>query len=132
VPVGDTVALTASGRLVSFNRAIAATVHAAAYSNTFAGTTATTLFNLEGASDVLTQQVPPNDGTLVNVGAFGVDISGLALAALRPSGSGPYLLNSVALTTGAATLYRNTSGDATLSQIGGASGPALRDLAVGF
>jgi hypothetical protein len=119
-------------------------VHAAAYSNTFAGTTATTLFNLEGASDVLTQQVPPNDGTLVNVGAFGVDISGLAgfdiggganglaLAALRPSGSGPYLLYSVALTTGAATLYRNTSGDATLSQIGGASGPALRDLAVRF
>ena len=137
----DTGATTTDGAI---NRAIAATVHAAAYSNTFVGTTATTLFNLEGASDVLTQQVPPNDGTLVNVGAFGVDISGLAgfdiggganglaLAALRPSGSGPYLLYSVALTTGAATLYRNTSGDATLSQIGGASGPALRDLAIRF
>jgi hypothetical protein len=119
-------------------------VLAAAYNNSFDGTTATTLFNLDAASDVLTQQVPPNDGTLTNVGALGVDIAGmagfdiaggangLALAALRSGASGPFTLYSVSLTTGAATLYRNTTGDAALSQIGGANGPALIDIAIRF
>ena len=119
-------------------------VLASAYTNSFDGTTSTMLFNLDAASDVLTLQAPPNDGTLANVGALGLDISGmagfdiaggangLALAALRSGASGPFTLYSVSLTTGAATLYRNTSGNAALNQIGGANGPALLDIAIRF
>jgi hypothetical protein len=140
--VPDTGLTTTDGTI---NRAgVAPMVLAAAYSNSFDGTTSTTLFNLDAASDVLTQQAPPNDGTLGNIGALGIDISGmagfdiaggangLALAALRSGASGPYTLYSVSLTTGAATLYRNTSGNAALNQIGGASGPALLDIAIWF
>jgi hypothetical protein len=129
----------------TINRAgTAPMVLAAAYTNSFDGTTSTMLFNLDATSDVLTLQAPPNDGTLANVGALNVDISGtaafdiaggangLALAALRSGASGPFTLYSVSLTTGAATLYRNTSGNAALNQIGGASGPALIDIAIRF
>ena len=69
-------------------------------------------------------------------GMAGFDIAGgangLALAALRSGASGPFTLYSVSLTTGAATLYRNTSGNAALNQIGGANGPALLDIAIRF
>lgn len=123
---------------------VAPSVSAAAYINSFAGTTATALFDLDAASDVLAQQTPPNNGTLVDIGALGIDITatagfdiagggnGLVLAALRAGASGPFTLYTVSLATGAATLYRNTSGDAALSLIGGASGPALIDLAIKF
>ena len=126
------------------NRAgVLPSVLASAYTNSFAGTTSTVLYNLEANSDVLTRQDPPNAGTLVNIGALGLDLSGMAgldiagganglvLAALRTTASGPYALYSVSLSTGAAGLYRNT-GDAALSRIGGATGPALRDLAIRF
>jgi hypothetical protein len=138
----DTGATTTDGDI---NRVgVAPSVSAAAYSNSFAGTTTTALFDLDAASDVLAQQNPPNNGTLVDVGALGVDITGstgfdiagggngLVLAALRAGANGPFTLYTVSLTTGAATLYRNTSGDATLSLIGGASGPALIDLAIRY
>ncbi len=126
------------------NRApVAPTVLASAYANSFAGTTTTVLFNLEANSDVLTRQDPPNNGTLVDIGALGLDLNGmagfdiaggangLALAALRTTASGPYSLYSVSLTTGALSLYRNT-GDPLLSRIGGDAGPALRDIAIRF
>ena len=123
----------------------AASVVASAYTNSFAGTTATMLHNLEQNSDVLTLQNPPNDGALTNIGALGLDITGTAgfdigggdngliLAALRTGTSGPFSLYTVSLTTGAATLYRNTSGNAAPSLIGGATGPAnLIDIAIRF
>ncbi|OZI10140.1 hypothetical protein BWI93_00215 [Siphonobacter sp. BAB-5385] len=52
------------------------TVTASAYTNNYAGTTATTLFNIDTNTDQLTRQVPPNDGTQVAVGATGVDATG--------------------------------------------------------
>ncbi len=137
----DTGATTTDGAI---NRAAPATVVAGAYSNSFAGTTATDLFDLEGNANVLARQVPPNDGTLVNVGALGVPLNGqgavdiaggangLVLAALRPVATGPFNLYTISLTTGAATLYGNTSGNAALSQIGGAGGPVVRDIAIRF
>jgi hypothetical protein len=140
--VPDTGLTTTDGTI---NRAgVAPMLLASAYSNSFDGAPSTTLFNLDAASDVLTQQAPPNDGTLANLGALGLDISGmagfdiaggangLALAALRSGASGPFTLYSVSLTTGATTLYRNTSGNAALNQIGGTNGPALLDIAIRF
>lgn len=119
-----------------------ASLLAAAYTNNFAGTTATALYDIDGLTDVLALQSPPNDGTLVNVGPIGVDVTGFAgldiaggenglvLAALRTGTSGPFVLRSILLSTGASSLYMNTSGNAALSQIGGANGPELRDIAI--
>jgi hypothetical protein len=110
----DTGATTTDGAI---NRAGAApVVTAAAYSNSFAGTTATMLFDIDTASASLALQNPPNDGTLVNVGLLGVaaagdvgfDIAGgangLALAALRTAATGPSSLYRIDLATGAAVL----------------------------
>ncbi|PHV22443.1 DNA polymerase I [Janthinobacterium sp. BJB446] len=110
----DTGATTTDGAI---NRAGATpAVTAAAYSNSFAGTTATMLFDIDTASASLALQNPPNDGTLVNVGLLGVaaagdvgfDIAGgangLALAALRTAATGPSSLYRIDLATGAAVL----------------------------
>jgi hypothetical protein len=123
---------------------VAPTVLASTYTNSFAAPGSTALYNLEANSDVLTQQNPPNNGTLVDIGPLGVNIAGsaafdiaggangLVLAALRTGSSGPFTLYGVSLSTGAATLYRNTSGDANLSLIGGSAGPDLLDIAIRF
>jgi hypothetical protein len=47
---------------------------AAAYTNNFAGTTATTLFVIDPSTDKLYTQVPPNNGTLLEVGALGANV----------------------------------------------------------
>lgn len=137
----DTAATTTDGVI---NRTTPATVVAGAYTNSFSGTTATDLFDLESNNSVLTRQSPPNDGTLTNVGPLGVTLNGqaaidiaggangLVLAALRSGATSPFSLYTVSLSTGAATLYANTSGNASLSFIGGASGPVVRDIAIRY
>lgn len=138
----DTGATTTDGAI---NRAgVPPVVAGGAYGNSFAGARSTVLYDLDAASAVLAQQVPPNDGTLVNVGALAVPFSGaasmdiaggangLVLAALRTGAAGPYTLYTVSLTTGAATLFRNTTGDATRSLIGGSAGPSVLDIAIRF
>ncbi len=134
----DTGAVITDGTI---NRSgTAPSVLAAAYTNSFAGPASTVLYDLEGNSDVLARQDPPNNGTLVDVGSIGFDLgssaafdiaggsNGLALAALRASGSSALSLYGVSLTTGVATPVR--TGDPALSLIGGASGPALIDIAI--
>ena len=86
-------------------------VDAAAYTNNFAGATATTLYDIDFAADKLYIQNPPNNGTLVEVGPLGVNVnaangfdiggtSATAYAVLTTaSGHGFYSIN---LTTGAA------------------------------
>lgn len=49
-------------------------VTAAAYTNNFAGSTMTTLFDIDVTTDKLYSQVPPNDGTLVEVGSLGISV----------------------------------------------------------
>ncbi|MBL0357325.1 MAG: DUF4394 domain-containing protein [Chitinophagaceae bacterium] len=87
-------------------------VSAAAYSNNFAGATTTVLYDIDCALDKLYTQVPPNNGTLVEVGSLGVNIesangfdigsaSGIAYAVFTVGGNRGIF--SVNLTTGAAT-----------------------------
>jgi len=82
----------------------------AAYTNSFAGATSTTLYTLDSSTDGLYIQNPPNNGTENLVGALGVDTSdlvgfditanGRGFAALQSGGvSGLYGVN---LTSGAA------------------------------
>jgi hypothetical protein len=87
-------------------------VTAAAYTNNFAGATATVLYDIDSNTDMLYRQDPPNAGTLVSVGALGVNTtgvngfdiggsSGTGFAVLTVgTGASVYTLN---LTTGAAT-----------------------------
>jgi hypothetical protein len=138
----DSGATTTDGVI---NRGTApAVVVAGAYTNSFAGTTATDLLDLEANSNVLARQTPPNDGTLVNVGTLGVALNGqaavdiaggangLVLTALRAGTTGAFSLYTISLTTGAATLFGNTSGNAGLSLIGGDAGPVVRDIAIRY
>ena len=115
-------------------------VAGAAYTNSFAGATATTLFTINNSRDDLATQTPPNSGTQVPVGPLGVaisevqgmDIAGstnqLVLGALSLNGAaGPHSLYNISLTTGAAVLRPATTGTA---EIGGAAGLPLVDIAI--
>jgi len=94
------------------NSAANPSVVAAAFTNSFAGASTTTLFGIDSGLDILVTQSPPNDGTLNTVGALGVNTSSIAgfdieatinvaYAALEVGGSsGLYLIN---LSTGSAT-----------------------------
>ncbi len=107
-------------------------VTASAYTNNFAGTATTTLYNIEttAGNAMLYIQNPPNNGTLVPVGSLGIqaesangfDIGGMsnmAYALLRSGGT--TRVYSINLTTGAAT------GGATLS-----GNPVVRGMALGL
>jgi hypothetical protein len=132
----DTGATTTDGAI---NRAGALpVVTGAAYTNSYAGTTATSLYDIDLTSASLALQNPPNDGTLVNVGALGVAVAGdvgfdiaggangLALAALRTTATGPSSLYRIDLTTGAAVLL---TGTAATSAVGGGT-VGLTDIAI--
>jgi hypothetical protein len=50
-------------------------VSAAAYTNSFAGATTTSLYVIDAGTDKLYIQTPPNNGTLVEVGSLGINIT---------------------------------------------------------
>ena len=87
-------------------------ITASAYTNNFAGASSTVLFNIDNATDKLYKQDPPNNGTLVEVGALGINVEtvggfdissrgGMTYAALKVGDkSSIYTIN---LTTGTAT-----------------------------
>ena len=100
----------------------------AAYTNSFAGATTTTLYGIDSNLDILTIQNPPNNGTLNTIGPMGFDTSGLvgfdiatadtAFASLSVSGLvGLFTIN---LATGAATPVGSIGTGAT----------AIRDIAI--
>jgi len=88
-------------------------VTASAYINNFAGTTTTTLYNIDSGNDSLFIQNPPNNGTQVLVGALGIDLgsvngfdvgtNGAALAVVQLTGDTASKLFSINLQTGAAS-----------------------------
>ncbi|HEX8350137.1 MAG TPA: DUF4394 domain-containing protein [Hymenobacter sp.] len=94
-------------------------VTAAAYTNSFAGTTSTTLYDIDSNTDKLYIQNPPNNGTLVEVGNLGVNVeaangfdiggtSGMAYGVFT-SGTAASLYR-IDLNTGAATRLTNFLG----------------------
>ena len=87
----------------------------AAYTNNFAGSTTTTLYDIDSGADALFTQSPPNAGTLNLVGALGVDTgelvgfdisgqTGFAYASLTAPTGAASQFYSINLGTGAATL----------------------------
>jgi len=109
----DTGLVTTDGAL----NGATSSIQASGYTNNFAGTATTTLFGINGATDSLYTQNPPNDGTQVLVGALGVDTGNtIGLDVLTTGGgatntayaglivAGVTNLYTINLTTGAATL----------------------------
>ena len=86
-------------------------VVAGAYTNSWKGTQATTLFNIDAATGSLVTQAPPNDGILNTVGSLGMVINGpvaFNIVASQPDKNDAWLatggsLYSVDLKTGKAT-----------------------------
>lgn len=86
----------------------------AAYTNNFAGTTSTTLYDIDSNLDILVRQFPPNAGALSTVGRLGVNTTAevgfdiapnnVALAALQISGTTRSTLYAIDLTTGSAAV----------------------------
>ncbi len=103
---------------------------ASGYTNSFAGTATTTLYNIDSNLGILTTQNPPNNGTQNTIGSLGVATTGeagldihpgnnVALAALQTPGAMGSALYTVNLMTGAASV---------IGPIGG--GAVIRDIAI--
>jgi hypothetical protein len=102
-------------------------VVAAAYTNNFAGTPGTTLYDIDSNSDLLLIQNPPNLGTLSAIGPINVNTTGLtgfdiapngiAFASLMPEGASKSNLYTVNLLTGAATLIGTIAADETIRDV---------------
>ena len=103
----------------NINGATGAAISGVAYTNSFAGAAATTLFDVDPGTQKLYKQIPPNNGTLVEVGNLGVMATGeagfdiawdnsIALASLTVGGQpGLYKIDTA---TGAATSLGNFAG----------------------
>jgi hypothetical protein len=101
-------------------------VIAGAYTNSFQGTKATTLYNIDAATGTLVTQAPPNDGILNSVGPLGIAINGAIgfnIVSSGPDQNEAWLvaggaLYSVDLKTGKATMAGKIAGlKGTLSDI---------------
>jgi hypothetical protein len=107
----------------------------AAYANSFAGATGTTLYDIDSASDSLLIQNPPNNGTTVSVGALGVDVTGVAgfdIVSTRSASGAVTNQGFAALTAGGTTaLYTVDLVSGAATSLGGiAAGAAgIRGLA---
>jgi hypothetical protein len=100
----------------------------AAYTNNYAGATATTLYVIDSSTDSLLILNPPANGTLTTVGPLGVNTSGLvgfdiapptnkAYAAMTQPASSASSLYQLNLTTGAASLVGTIGGGVTVRGI---------------
>ncbi|MBC7616902.1 MAG: DUF4394 domain-containing protein [Pedobacter sp.] len=89
-----------------------AAISGAAYTNNFAGATTTVLYDIDTMTDRLYKQDPPNNGTLVDVGALGINVentNGFDIGGTSGTAYGIFTvgttqrLYTVNLTTGATT-----------------------------
>jgi hypothetical protein len=93
-------------------------VVAGAYSNSWKGTKATTLYNIDATTGALVSQAPPNDGVLNTIGVLGMTINGPVAFNIVASGedkNDAWLANggalfSVDLKTGKATMVGKFQG----------------------
>jgi hypothetical protein len=107
-----------------------------AYTNSFAGATTTTLYDLEAGNDVLTTQLPPNNGTLNTIGPVGFDLAtsgGFTGFDISGASGTAYLAgNNLAGGLATNTLYQVNLASGAASLLGPVSGVNgnFRDLAV--
>lgn len=87
---------------------LGAMLSAAAYTNNFAGTTSTTLFVIDHNTDKLYQQNPPNNGTLVETGSLGINITNANGFDIGSMSQKAYLMASVGSSTKIYTINTST------------------------
>ena len=112
------------------NAAAVPSVVASAYTNSFAGSTTTTLYDIDSSLDILAIQNPPNNGVLNTVGSLGVNASnnvGFDIFFFNNQG-----FASIQLATGAATgFYGINLASGAASLIGGiGNGLVVTDIAI--
>lgn len=107
-----------------------------AYTNSFAGATTTTLYDLDAGNDALLTQNPPNNGTLNTIGSVGFDLassSGFTGFDISGATGIAYLVgNNLTGGLSANTLYTVNLGTGAASAAGPVSGVSgsFRDIAV--
>lgn len=77
-PVTGTIAATdmdLAYAVGDVNAAASAAIGACAYTNSYIGSTVTTLYNYDMSLNILTTQIPPNNGTLNTVGVSGIVVN---------------------------------------------------------
>ena len=117
------------------NASVNPSIGAVAYTNSFIGATSTTLFNYDDSLNVITTQIPPNNGTLNTIGSSGITVNlgdastdldifydpasgtNRALLAANTGTQTADNLYSVNLTTGAAALIGPIGINAAVSDI---------------
>lgn len=103
-------------------------VTAAAYTNSYPGVTATTLYDIDSQSNFLYKQMPPNDGVLVEPKILGLDVdSAIGFDIGNVSGTG-YAIFTVAGVPGIYTVNIST-GEVSLKFPYSSS---IKGLALGF
>lgn len=109
------------------NAANDAGVVGAGYTNSVAGATTTTLYDLDATNDRLVTQNPPNNGTLNTVGPLGVDIQNGSDLDITPAGGTAF----AALTVGGVpALYRVNLASGAATSLGALSPATTEDLAL--
>lgn len=100
----------------AINGGMSPSIESVAYTNNVAGASTTTLYDIDSKSDKLYKQDPPNNGTLVEVGALGIDITASAGFDINPAGDvaltavqvgGKWELHQVDIVTGKLTKIGN-------------------------
>ncbi|WP_144283854.1 DUF4394 domain-containing protein [Chryseobacterium echinoideorum] len=101
---------------------------AAAYTNNFAGATSTMLFVIDTNTDKLYLQDPPNNGTLVERGALGINIDGASGFDIGSMSQKAYLVATVGTSTNIYTINTTTGAATSLSSYPN----AVRGFAIGL
>lgn len=105
------------------------TIGASAYTNSFAGATTTTLYNIDFFRDRLTIQNPPNDGTQTAVGQLGVDTTGDVSLDIAPGNNTALASLTVGSSSALYSVNLSTGSASSIGPIGG--GVAIRGIAIG-
>jgi hypothetical protein len=101
-----------------------------AYINNFAGSVATTMYDVDADLDILVMQNPPNNGTLNTIGPLGVDVTGVAGFDFTEADKAAYAIFKRASGV-ASEIYRVNLVTGTATLLGAVnSADIIRDLAI--
>jgi hypothetical protein len=89
----DTGMIVATDGALKYEDGSAPNIIASAYTNSFAGSTSTVLYNIDATKKAVVTQMPPNDGNLVNMKPLvNMDFSGIAGFDISPVTNRGYLV----------------------------------------
>ncbi|WDF67033.1 DUF4394 domain-containing protein [Sphingobacterium oryzagri] len=120
----ETGALAAEDGDISFSSAVS--ISGVAYTNSVAGASSTTLYDIDATSGKLFKQDPPNEGKLVEVGSLGISVTGQVAFDISPDNKSALI---AAHSQNEHALYIVNLGNGQASKIGNLSSQLI-DLAI--